>query len=97
MDIDIEESFENGRVVLKVYDSDGKTQVYYSTEAMEKLTSYNQLYESSRPGKKADTSNWSYDISLNPTLANNDINITTETVEQSPVENNLVDNSVKKR
>ena len=71
MDVDIEESFENGRVVLRICDSDGKTQVYYSTEAMEKLSSYNQLFESSRPGKKADTSNWANDISLNPSMANN--------------------------
>ena len=98
MDIDIEESFENGRVVLKVYDSDGKTQVYYSTEAMEKLTSYNQLFESSRPGKKADTSNWAYDVSLNPTLANNNTvesntNMAFETVEQAP-QQDLVEQNV---
>lgn len=98
MDIDIEESFENGRVVLKVYDSDGKTQVYYSTEAMEKLTSYNQLFESSRPGKKADTSNWAYDVTLNPTLANNNTvesntNMAFETVEQAP-QQNLVEQNV---
>ena len=73
MDVDIEESFENGRVVLKICDPDGKTQVYYSTEAMEKLSSYNQLFESSRPGKKADTSNWANDISLNPSMANNTV------------------------
>lgn len=63
MDIEIEEGFANGVVTLRVVDSNGNTSMYYGTEAMEKLTSYNQLFESSRPGKKADTSNWVLDTS----------------------------------
>lgn len=58
MDIEIHEGFENGMVTLSVIDQMGNQQMYYDQEAMEKLTNYNQLFESSRPGKKADTSRW---------------------------------------
>ena len=58
MDIEIHEGFENGMVTLLVIDQMGNQQMYYDQEAMEKLTNYNQLFESSRPGKKADTSRW---------------------------------------
>lgn len=107
MDLDIEEGFENGRVTLKVIDSDNKVTMYYGIEAMEKLTSYNQLFESSRPGKKADTSNWTYDISLKGhsmdnqntdtnTSVNN--NITFDNMVATPLvennTNNLVDNNL---
>lgn len=79
MDIDIEEGFENGVVTLKITDDYGKTTVYYSTEAMEKLTGYNQLFESSRPGKKVDTSNWEFDKSR---------------TQPNSMENNITDNNM---
>ena len=58
MDIEIHEGFENGVVTLLVIDQMGNQKMYYDQEAMEKLTNYNQLFESSRPGRKADTSRW---------------------------------------
>jgi len=60
MDVEIEEGFENGVVTLSVTDSMGNTIVYEGREAMEKLVSYNQLFEASRPGKKADISKWEH-------------------------------------
>ena len=58
MEIEIHESVENGVLVLTVIDQMGQEQKYYGQDAMDKLTSYNQLFESSRPGKKVDTSFW---------------------------------------
>ncbi len=58
MDIEIHEGFENGVVTLLVTDQMGNQKMYYDQEAMEKLTNYNQLFESGRPGRKADTSRW---------------------------------------
>ena len=60
MDVEIKEGFENGIVTLSVTDSMGKTILYEGREAMEKLVSYNQLFEASRPGKKADISKWEH-------------------------------------
>ncbi|MBE6151205.1 MAG: hypothetical protein E7162_05280 [Firmicutes bacterium] len=60
MDVEIKEGFENGVVTLSVTDSMGKTTLYEGREAMEKLVSYNQLFEASRPGKKADISKWEH-------------------------------------
>lgn len=58
MDIEIHEGFKNGKVTLSITDSMGQKTELIGSEAIEKLKSYNQLYESSRPGKKADTSYW---------------------------------------
>lgn len=60
MDVEIKEGFENGVVTLSVTDSMGKTTLYEGREAMEKLVSYNQLFEASRPGKRADISKWEH-------------------------------------
>lgn len=58
MDIEIHEGFENGQVTLTIIDGLGNETHLHGWEAIEQLKSYNQLYESSRPGRKADTSNW---------------------------------------
>lgn len=71
MDIDIEEGFEDGVVTLVVIDSMGVENKYYGEEAMEKLTSYNQLFESSRPGKKVDISHWANSLPGPQKVVNN--------------------------
>ena len=58
MDLEIHEGFKNGKVTLSITDSMGQRTELIGAEAIEKLKNFNQLYESSRPGKKADTSNW---------------------------------------
>ncbi len=86
MDIEIHEGMENGVVTLTVIDSMGEEKKYYGNEAMEKLTSYNQLFESSRPGKKVDTSHWP---PFNPYADNFDTPSKTNSTSQLPVPNNL--------
>ena len=60
MDVEIKEGFENGIVTLDVTDSMGNTIKYRGREAMDKLLSYNQLFEASSPGRKADISKWEH-------------------------------------
>ena len=104
MDIEIHEGFENGKVTLTVIDQMGNQQLYVGQEAMEKLTSYNQLFESSRPGKKADTSHWPKmdEVSneqnnvpsnnfINNQVSLNDVN-TVNNLNQVPNNNDLVNN-----
>jgi len=88
MDIEIEEGFENDVVTLKVVDSMGVTNMYYGVEAMEKLTSYNQLFESSRPGKIVDTSRWALDKSSKK----NNIPTNTNLMEGNDNTNNSINN-----
>lgn len=58
MELDIHEDIENGLVTLTMTDSLGHTTKLVGKAAMEKLDSYNKLFESSRPGKIVDTSHW---------------------------------------
>jgi len=97
MDLEIHEGFENGVVTLSVTDSMGKTVMHYGKDAMEILTSYNQLFESSRPGKKADTSNWELDTSAKNTneidkFVNNNINSNTDNQVNNDENKNDTDN-----
>lgn len=66
MDIDIHEDIENGVVTLTTTDSLGNTTKLVGKAAMEKLASYNALFESSRPGKIVDTSHWPTSIDEAP-------------------------------
>ena len=66
MDIDIHEDIENGVVTLTTTDSIGNTTKLVGKAAMEKLASYNALFESSRPGKIVDTSHWPTSIDEAP-------------------------------
>ena len=86
LDIEIHEGFEDGKVTLTITDSMGKTKKLIGTKAIEKLKGYNQLYESSRPGKKADTSNWP-DISYLQ-MPSNDLKIDLS----EPINDNSVNN-----
>lgn len=58
MDLDIHEDIENGVVTLTTTDSLGNTSKLVGKAAMEKIISYNKLFEASRPGKIVDTSHW---------------------------------------
>ncbi len=58
MEIEIKEGMKDGKVTLTIVDSMGNRTELIGNAAIEKLKSYNQLYESSNPGRKADTSNW---------------------------------------
>ena len=58
LEIEIHEGFRDGKVTLSITDNMGHQTELVGAKAIEKLKGYNQLYESSRPGKKADTSNW---------------------------------------
>lgn len=66
MDIDIHEDIENGVVTLTTTDSIGNTTKLVGKAAMEKIASYNALFESSRPGKIVDTSHWPTSIDEAP-------------------------------
>lgn len=74
MDVEIHESVQNGVLTLSVTDQMGKEKVYYGQEAMDKLTSYNQLFESSRPGKIVDTSHWPTIVNEEPQVLNDNAN-----------------------
>lgn len=104
MDVEIKEGFENGVVTLDVTDAMGKTIRYEGREAMEKLVSYNQLFEASRPGKKADISKWEHllekmyeedareESNPNPVEVNiNNNNDTNNTDNDTSINNNPVD------
>ena len=96
MDIEIKEGFENGVVTLEVTDAMGNTTLYEGREAMEKLVSYNQLFEASRPGKIADISKWEH---LLQAMYEEDAKAASNPVEVS-VDNgmndtsNIVDNNI---
>ena len=104
MNIEIKEGFENGVVTLEVTDAMGKTTLYSGRAAMDKLLSYNQLFEASRPGKKADISKWEH--LLNKTLEEDTItecssipvdsnsNIPTNSVTDIAINNNSFDNLI---
>jgi len=66
MDLNIHEAVENGVVTLTTTDSFGNTTKLVGKAAMEKIASYNTLFESSRPGKIVDTSHWPTSIDEAP-------------------------------
>lgn len=90
MNVEIKEGFENGVVTLEVTDAMGQTTLYSGREAMDKLLSYNQLFEASRPGKKADISKWEHLLTEMAEVedeVNNKEDINVQTT-QNTIENN---------
>ena len=99
MDIEIHEGFKNGKVTLSITDPMGQRTELVGAPAIEKLKSYNQLYESSRPGRKADTSNWPeenhFNIQNNRTMEVDLSAPINDTMEMKPIsnQNQQIDNS----
>lgn len=101
MNVEIKEDFVDGVVTLEITDAMGKTEKLVGREAMEKLISYNQLFEASRPGKKVDISKWEHLIdkmyeednisNTQPTISNTNVissNNLPNNIEMSNVSNN---------